>query len=221
MKLSEHTLTVLKNFSSINSSVVLQPGKIQKTLSVDQSVMVEAELPDEFPVKYGIYDLNQFLGNINALDKPDLEFNDNQVIMNNGSMSLCYHGCSPDLISNPGDKTLTLPNSDVEFALQNLTLTKLLKLATMNDLDFLSVSVSGGEVKVTIHNDTKGTNMASIVVGNIPDTEKTGEFKFKTTKLQLLPYDYKVSISAGKFGVFENDTHKIKYFISLESRKKQ
>jgi hypothetical protein len=67
MKFSENTLTVLKNFSNINSGVVLNAGKVQKTMSSERSILLEATLEDDIPQQFGIYDLNQFLGNITTL----------------------------------------------------------------------------------------------------------------------------------------------------------
>ena len=49
MKLSEYALTVLKNFSTINSSVILNPGNLQCTMAPDDSIVVEAELEEITP----------------------------------------------------------------------------------------------------------------------------------------------------------------------------
>jgi hypothetical protein len=81
MKLSESTLSILKNFSTINSGFIIRPGKLQKTLSTDKSIMAEVEFDDDFTTEFGIYDLNQFLGNVSALNNPDLEFDDIPVLL--------------------------------------------------------------------------------------------------------------------------------------------
>ena len=39
MKLNENTLTVLKNFASINSGLVIRKGKVQRTISPDETVL--------------------------------------------------------------------------------------------------------------------------------------------------------------------------------------
>ena len=46
MKLSDYTLTVLKNFSTINSGLVLQPGTKQRTMSPEKTILVEVDLED-------------------------------------------------------------------------------------------------------------------------------------------------------------------------------
>ena len=104
MKLSDNTLSVLKNFASINSGVVLKPGKAQKTISPEKSILVEATLEDDIPTEFGIYDLNQFLGIITTLKNPDITFGENQVVLNDGELSVTYRGCSANLIITPPDK---------------------------------------------------------------------------------------------------------------------
>ena len=76
VKLSDYTLTVLKNFSTINSGLVLQPGTKQRTMSPEKTILVEVDLEDSFSHRFGIYDLVQFLGNVTTLNNPDLEFSD-------------------------------------------------------------------------------------------------------------------------------------------------
>ena len=147
MKLSENTLSVLKNFSSINSGIVLQKGNLQKTISPEKSILVEAEVEDVLPEQFGIYDLNQFLGNISTLNNPDLTFTDNAVLMNDGDIKFNYYSCSTNLIVSPPDKELKLKQVDVSFSLTNAILTKLLRLAAMNNLTHLSVVGKNGEIR--------------------------------------------------------------------------
>ena len=122
MKLSENTLSVLKNFSSINSGLVLQKGNVQKTISPEKSILVEAELEDIIPEQFGIYDLNQFLGNVTTLGNPDLTFTENSVLMYDGDITFNYYSCSPNLIVSPPDKELKLKQVDVSFTLTNAIL---------------------------------------------------------------------------------------------------
>ena len=49
MKLSVDTLSVLKNFASINQGIMFKKGKILRTVSPHKNVMAEATVSDEFP----------------------------------------------------------------------------------------------------------------------------------------------------------------------------
>jgi hypothetical protein len=217
MKLSENTLAVLKNFASINSGVVLGAGKAQRTISPEKSILVEATLDDDIPTQFGIYDLNQFLGNLTTLRNPELTFSKEGVVLDDGELSFEYRACSANLIITPPEKELVLKSVDVTFSLPNDTLQKLLKVATMNGLPNLSVVGKNGELLLKIHeraNDT--SNSGTIKIGEYAGQDFTASFK--TDNLKLLPNDYNVEIQKGAFAKFENAAKTLKYFIALETK---
>ena len=217
MKLSENTLAVLKNFASINSGVVLNAGKVQKSISPEKSILVEAQLEDDIPSKFGIYDLNQFLGNVTTLGNPDLAFSDNAVMMNDGDIAFNYYSCSPNLIVSPPDKELKLKQTDVSFTLTNAILSKLLKLASMNNLTHLSVVGKNGEIRLQTHEKANDTsNYASFKLNDYSGDDFTASFKVDNIK--LIAGDYDVEIQLGAFAKFVSKNAKIKYFIALETK---
>lgn len=217
MKLNENTLSVLKNFSAINSGLVLQAGNVQKTISPEKSILVEAELEDAIPSQFGIYDLNQFLGNVTTLGNPDLTFDDKAVMMNDGEIAFSYYSCSPNLIVSPPDKELKLKQVDVSFTLTNAILTKLLKLAAMNNLTHLSVIGKNGEIRLTAHEKANDTsNHASFKLNDYNGADFTASFKVENIK--LIAGDYDVEIQLGAFAKFVSKNAKIKYFIALETK---
>ena len=217
MKLSENTLAVLKNFASINSGVVLAAGTAQRTISPEKSILVEATLDDDIPTQFGIYDLNQFLGNLTTLRNPELTFGKEGVVLDDGELSFEYRACSANLIITPPEKELILKSVDVTFFLPNDTLQKLIKVATMNGLPNLSVVGKNGELLLKIHeraNDT--SNSGTIKIGEYAGQDFTASFK--TDNLKLLPNDYNVEIQKGAFAKFENAAKTLKYFIALETK---
>ena len=64
MNLSDNTLTILKNFAGINNSILVKQGTQLRTMSVAKNILAEAEIKEEFPREFGIYDLNQFLNGL-------------------------------------------------------------------------------------------------------------------------------------------------------------
>jgi len=217
MKLSENTLAVLKNFASINSGVVLSAGTAQRTISPEKSILVEATIDDDIPTQFGIYDLNQFLGNLTTLRNPELTFSKEGVVLDDGELSFEYRACSANLIITPPEKELVLKSVDVTFFLPNDTLQKLIKVATMNGLPNLSVVGKNGQLLLKIHeraNDT--SNSGTIQIGDYAGQDFTASFK--TDNLKLLPNDYNVEIQKGAFAKFENAAKTLKYFIALETK---
>lgn len=217
MKLSENSLAVLKNFASINSGVVLNKGKVQKSISPEKSILVEATLEDEIPSKFGIYDLNQFLGNVTTLKNPELTFTNENVTLDDGDLALTYHACSPNLIITPPEKELVLKTVDVSFALPNATLSKLLKVATMNSLPNLTVIGKDGELRLKIHEKANDTsNHGSVKIGDYAGADFAATFK--TENLKLLPDDYNVEVQKNAFAKFVNVNKTLTYFIALETK---
>jgi hypothetical protein len=218
MKMNERTLTVLKNFAGINSGLVLRPGKVQKTVSPENTILVEAHLEDDFVTTFGIYDLNQFLGNVTTLNSPELNFSDTNVLMKDGDLELNYYSCSPNLVNSPPEgKELVMKDPDVSFNLSYTTLQKLLKLAAMNDLSNLSVIGKDGGIHIKTHdakNDT--SNSASSKIADYQGADFN--VMFKVENLKLIPDDYTVEIKVGGFTCWTNKTGTLKYFIALEKK---
>jgi len=74
MKLSDITLSLLKNFSTINQSIVFKQGSKLRTISVMKNILAETTIGEEIPKDFGIYDLTQFLNGLSLHHSPQLDF---------------------------------------------------------------------------------------------------------------------------------------------------
>lgn len=217
MKLSDDLLTAMKHFSSINPSIILRKGNIQKSMSADKTVLVEAEFPDSFPVEFGVYDLNQFIGNITTMNNPELTFESNMVIMDDGDMKLEYRSCSTNLIIAPPDKELNMKSVDVSFEVTSKILQKIIKLATMNS--FPNVSIIGKGGKLIVLADDRKVDVSNNVMTELCEYNgKDFVASFKVENLKMVPDDYTVDLMVSGFAKFTSKTRKIKYFVALESK---
>jgi len=218
MKPSENTLTVLKNFASINSGIVLRKGNTQKTINPEQTILVEAVLQDNFPENFGIYDLNQFLGNITTLNSPELNFTGEFVKMNDGEIELNYYACSPNLIICPPEgKDLVMKDPDITFTITQASLQKLLKISAMNNLPNVTIFGKEGGLHLRSHelkNDT--SNYANMKIGSHDGEEFS--VSFKTENLRMVPDEYTVQIKLNGFSCWTNKTNTLKYFIAMEKK---
>jgi hypothetical protein len=142
-------------------------------------------------------------------------------MMNDGDISFNYYSCSPNLIVSPPDKELKLKQTDVSFTLTNAILSKLLKLAAMNNLTHLSVIGKNGEIRLTAHEKANDTsNHASFKLNDYSGEDFIASFKVENIK--LIAGDYDVEIQLGAFAKFVSTSgtfkDKIKYFIALETK---
>ena len=215
MKLSDKTLTLLKNFSSINQSILFKKGTSLRTISVMKNILAEATIEEDLPTDFGIYDLNQFLNGLGLHQNPDLDFeNQGHVVIKEGKSRTKYFFADPNVIVTPPDKEITLPTEDVSFELSTSQLDKLLKAAAIYQLPDLAVVGGDGVVKIVVRDKKNDTsNDFSIVVG---ETESTFSFNFKVENIKIVPGTYDVVVSQKLLSRFTCRDYDLKYFIALE-----
>jgi len=215
MKLSDSTLTLLKNFSNINQSILFKQGKSLRTISVMKNILAEATINEELPKDFGIYDLNQFLNGLSLHNNPDLDFtNDNYVVIREGRSRSKYFFADPNVIVCPPDKTIELPTEDVSFELKTEQLDKLLKAAGIYQLPDLSAIGEDGVVKLVVRDKKNETsNDFAVVVG---ETEGKFVFNFKVENIKLIPGSYDVVVSQKLLSKFTCREHDLTYYIALE-----
>ena len=215
MKLSDKTLTLLKNFSSINQSILFKHGSSLRTISVMKNILAEAQIDEEIPKDFGIYDLNQFLNGLALHQKPELDFEDDSyVIIKEGRSRSKYFFADPKVIVTPPDKEITLPDETVSFELSTSQLDKLLKAAAIYQLPDLSVVGGDGVVKVLVRDKKNDTsNDFSIVVG---ETDSKFSFNFKVENIKIVPGTYDIVVSQKLLSRFTCQNYALKYYIALE-----
>ena len=215
MKLSDKTLTLLKNFSSINQSILFKEGNSLRTISVMKNILAEATIEEELPKDFGIYDLNQFLNGLNLHNNAELDFqNDGYVVIKEGKSRSKYFFADPNVIITPPEKDIVLPSEDVCFLLDTKELDKLLKAAAVYQLPDLSVVGEAGVVKLVVRDKKNDTsNDFSVIVG---ETDETFSFNFKVENIKILPGSYEVVISRKLLSRFKNTSFDVTYHVALE-----
>ena len=213
MKLSDSTLSLLKNFSTINQSILFRQGRKLRTISVMKNILAEATIDEELPKDFGIYDLNQFLNGMGLHQSPELDFtNDSYVVIKEGKMRSKYFFADANVIITPPDKPITLPSEEVTFDLSTDQLDKLLKAAGIYQLPDLSVVGENGAVKLLVRDKKNDTsNSFAIAVG---ETDST--FNFKVENIKILPGTYEVVVSQKLLSRFSAKNYDLTYYIALE-----
>jgi len=215
MKLSDNTLNILKNFAGINNSILVKQGTQLRTISVAKNILAEAQIDEEFPRDFAIYDLNQFLNGLGLHQDPEMDFSpDSFLSIREGKRRVKYFYADPNVIISPPDKEITLPSEDVHFQLESTSLDKLLKAAAVYQLPDLSAVGGDGVVKLVVRDKKNDTsNEFAVVVG---ETDKVFSFNFKVENIKIIPGAYDVVVSSKLLSRFTNSQHDLKYFIALE-----
>ena len=216
MKLSDKTLSFLKNFSTINQSLLFKQGTKLRTISVMKNILAEVTIDEELPKDFGIYDLTQFLNiNTTLFQSPELDFeNEGYVMIREGRQRQRFFFADPSVIVTPPDKSLELPTEDVSFELKTDQLDRLLKAAAISQLPDLCVVGENGAVKLLVRDKKNDTsNDYSVTVG---ETDKIFSFNFKVENIKILPGTYNVAVSSKLLSKFTSTNHDLTYYIALE-----
>lgn len=214
MKISSETINILKNFSGINANLVFKPGKELKTLSEAKTIMATASTLEDFPVEFGVYDLNEFLSLFSLMDKPELEFNDKFLTMSDGSQKIKYFYSEIDILTQP-TKDINMPECEVVLDISSANLDKIRKAAAVLGHSELSFSSQGDNVVASVFNEKDATsNTFDIDLGTT--SNEIFNYVFSISNLKMLQGDYKVSISSKLISNWRNADNPLDYFIALE-----
>ena len=226
MNLNNETVSVLKNFSTINQNLVIKSGSNISTMSAMKNIIASAKVKENFPVDFAIYDLNEFLAALSLFEKPDLDFHDDFVVMTeNGSTgkSLKYWYSDPSVVTSP-TKEITMPECEVSFNLENNMLVNVQKAAAVigaPDMALEAMSVGKALLKVTDKkNSTANDYAVGVDVNNEDGKDLPYKFWFKVENLKLLSGSYNVAVSSKNISHFVNSNVDINYWIALEPESK-
>ena len=213
--ISKSTIEVLKNFCSINKSIVIKPGNKVSTLSINKNILAIADVEESFDSQISIYDLGVFLGGLSLFDSPKIDTTQSNYVTvsdQRGKSKTRFFYADPDVIVQPPEKEIQIPSSDVKFRLEAGVLQQLQRAASVYQLPDLCLFSDDGVMNLCVtdkKNDT--SNSYSVEVG---ESEEEFCYCFKVENLKLLAGDYNVTISKQNVALFQGDG--IKYFIALE-----
>lgn len=217
MELSENTLSVLRNFSTINQNVMFRQGNVLKTMSEARNVLASATLDAELPQDFGIYDLNEFIGVLGLVDKPRLKFESEYVTIGDstGRTKIKYFFSPEETLTAP-TKDVTMPDGEVRFTLDEDTLNKIKRAASTLGHTELSITGKNGVLSLTVVENQNSTSNAFTI--DIDGEFGDAEFNFvlSISNLKILSGDYDVQISSKLISNFKHKELPVQYWIALE-----
>lgn len=224
MKLSNDTLSVLKNFGAINQGLLFKQGKTLKTVSSHKNILAEVTINEEIPTEFGVYDLNNFLSVV-SLHKDDtsFDFDDKHVVIvgNKGRSKIKYRFCDPTMINTPPEKALSMPDAEITFKLTSEDFDWILRAASVLSSPQVAIESDGTNISIVtldLQNDSAHTD--ALTIGATGDGNKY-RMVFKTENLaKVMPGSYDVSISSKGISNFKNENVTLQYWITTEQGSK-
>lgn len=214
MRLSKETFNILKNFSSINSNILIKPGNVLKTVSAGKNIFAQAKVQEEFETEVAIWDLNKFLGVISMFSNPDLEFHDDHVDISNGRSTVTYRYSETSLLTVPL-RDIKMPDIVLSFELDEADLNEIQKASSILQVNDLNIVAGDGVIKVVLDdvaNDS--SNVFSITIDeNYTGPDYSGSFK--VSEIKFLPGSYNVELTDTIIGRFTHTQQNLSYYISI------
>jgi hypothetical protein len=215
MKLSDNTIEVLKNFSTINPSLAFRAGNVLRTVSPQKNILAASVVEETFPVNFAIYELNQFLGLNSLFENGDIVFDEKSLSITEGNSTCRYTYTDPSMITAVPDKNLDLPSRDASFSMSAAAYKRVVNAANQLSLPEVAVRGDGGVITLTASDSKNPTaNEFSQEVGACSEDIKFN-FIFKADNLKFIADDYFVEISAKGISHFKGS--KIQYWVATEA----
>ena len=215
MQLSKETLTLIKNFATINGSLMIKKGDKLSTISEGKNVMAEAVIGESFPMDFGIYDLNEFLNVISLFPNTDLDFSEKYVMVSEGGNSRIKYFAAGEGIVKAAPNTIKFPSADITFDLDSSQLAMIQKVSSALKTSDVIITGDGSNLRVVVadkKNDT--SNAYDVTLGT---TDLTFKANLKIENIKVLPGDYEVAISKKKISRFKHKSTDLTYYIAIEA----
>lgn len=217
MKLSNETIEILKNFSTINQSILIKAGSNLSTISSLKTVLATASVAETFPREFAIYDLNKFLAKISLYKDCSLSFDNDRVnlVSPDGKNSTYIKYCSASVIVTPPDKKLSIGTPDYTFDLDQSNLELQRKSAGISSSPNF-VFRGDGENVYFVSTDIKDDS-ADASSSEIGETDATFEIVMKVENFKMIDGSYKVEIAKKGLAKFTHSEGKAEYYIAIEA----
>jgi hypothetical protein len=213
MKLSKETVNIFKNFATINTNLLITPGSKIATKSAKKTITGNVTVVEDFPVEFGIYDLNEFLGALALFESPDLEFYDKYVIIKENSDQIKVYKAEKGVLVYQ-EKEITFPEVYVDFTLPSNVLSNIQRTSAVLHAEVLTVIGKDGQLIVQVGKQKQEANSYQNVIGT---TDKTFKANMLIEHFKMVPGDYQVTLSARKISRFQSTTTDLVYHVAVEA----
>ncbi len=219
MKLSQDIINILKNFSVINNSIVVEELDHIRTISESGNIIGIYKPEDfEFPIDFAIWDLSEFLSIVSLfkLDEIEFDFKKKYIEIVHNTNKIKYYYTNKSMIKKFDELKATEVYRDFDkftcnFHLSEEEIKKIRKASTIMQLDVLSIDVGKENSLTLVCDDEHNRNTFNM---DIEDFQGVGDIKVNVGYLEMIPNDYDISIFPKKCMKFNNTDSELFYMIT-------
>lgn len=218
MKIGSETISLLKNFASINTNIVFKQGDVVSTISNAKNIFAKATIKEEIPTEFAIYDLNSMLAMLTLMDNQDVEFGDKCLVVSSPSGKFEYYYSNPEIVT-------AAPTNEIEhvevykFKLTAEDVQTLMKAAAITGAP--TISVTGKNQAVTISVSDRKNDTAANFKKQLGTTFENFDVFIAVENLKVIPDAYDVTVAKtpngkAKFLHFKHESRNLQYWIAAE-----
>ena len=117
MKITRATFDILKNFSTINGSILVKEGNSLATISTSKNILAQAEVSETFENEFGIYDLGEFLRVVGdeSFEGAEYEFGEKSMVLTKDRAMCRYYYADTTTTFRPPDNETVLAKPLILF----------------------------------------------------------------------------------------------------------
>ena len=215
MKLTAETTAILKNYATINQNIQFKQGNTLSTISPQKNILTSAEISEDIPSTFAIYDLNKLLGALSLFEKaPELNVGENKLNIRSKDYELDYVYGDPAMLVLPPEKSLDFPDPEIKFKMPKEAYDACLKAAQV--LSLPELVVHGDKSKIFLVATDTNNNSSDEFRKEVGTTEAEFQMVFKIENMKLLSGGYQVGISSKGIAHFSHEHSKLQYWIATE-----
>lgn len=218
MKFGNETLSILKNFASINTNIMFRPGSTISTISNAKNIFAKTTIKEAIPNEFAIYDLNSLLAMLTLIDGQEVEFTDKSLIISSDKGKFEYFYSNPEIVT-------AAPTSEIEhvsvykFKLMAEDVQTVMKAAAITSAPTISITCK--QQAVTLSVGDRKNDTASSFTKNIGTSFDTFDAYIAVENLKVIPDAYEVSVAKttngkAKFLHFKHESKSLQYWIACE-----
>lgn len=222
IRFSEATLSILKNFSSLNTQMYFKVGNVIRTVNDAKTILVEATIDESIPQEFALYDLVNFLAVLSLDEQSRMTIDPAEVRITSPDQktTLIYRTCDVKLVKNPFEKNISLPSVDCSVSLTEKDIQWALKAGSV--LQSPQIAIISDGTKLTLEVLDSANDAASHAARELRiSTDPAFKALFKSENWKMIPGDYTLSLSLKGVSHFQHTTKKLQYWMALESGSKR
>lgn len=226
IKLSNRTLSIISNFTNINSGILLEKGeKMIRVMKETKSVIGIASIAEEVQNNVAIYNVHEFLQCIRLFKTPLFDFASRQVNITDADSKsvLKYRYSEPSLITQAPKKNISMPEGVAVFDITSEVLDNMVVGANRLGLNDIVISAEGNIIYLEATNlaNDDGNNFKMQLMDSYDGDEFEAHFNIEHFKLIKASYRVTIHSKITRWEMLDDEEGlSLVYYIATEKTSK-